>query len=657
MSISDSRGIAMGTAKVKITTENRGNFLMQEIPKINNAKTVNKKPEPLKSAADRFRERHVKETGCSQSQATSSQINGNSILFYGANDADDLQINIEVQPPTLNVFNQPMSSIPQVTPHELPSEVVKTPTASIAPFPLVILDPTVLERTKGTDELISILKPPLDPKKKHYRVSFRDPIYDIREIRPYIVENDHYEGQHNFTSSQPRTPLKDLEISIAEEIMGWHTDWLELPHIPEQWKIRAMKTTYESLEEYKEILSALIRVELFSKMKNSSIEIAKGMDFYLKNGHSKEWTQFLLRSKNLHGNGQRLVLDWYNQNTKNSIFKNGLLLIVRVNQTTKNSIALQQPPKDILFFGYVTATSESTLTIDAMVRDLPPNLSALKCKPLLYINNEIRSMVAIMNLLDTDLIRKFLNPGLNKLLTSVDDNSFLKIDSVLDEKQKQMVNVITAECLKEQNDSNIITLCSMAGTGKTRMLIESLVNTIRCSKKDGRPCSILVCTMSNVLTDQIATQTAAHRSLHKNDKLARIGEFKEIGLAAQKLHRRIDDNLKSYDVIFTTVTHAHEIYNYIDHFDICFIDDANMVIDSELVILLQFNIKKLFLIGDIMQTQPMIESSELKNSKYDETCFARMVNFFKNIHDENKPILQLKSQHRMCNELTKIVET
>lgn len=198
-----------------------------------------------------------------------------------------------------------------------------------------------------------------------------------------------------------------------------------------------------------------------------------------------------------------------------------------------------------------------------------------------------------------------------------------------------MVNVITRECFINRENANVIALQSKAGTGKTTILIESIISIIYNSKRDDIKNSILVCAMSNYCVDRIAVQTESSLRLKKfkKAKLARVGALDKMTDEAKKLHLSDLKNLKDYDVVFTTVNSAYDVYNYKKDFNVCFIDDANCCMDSELVILLQLNITKLFLIGDIYQTQPMVQSEELKNSKYDETFFARMINTFKDKPD------------------------
>lgn len=334
-----------------------------------------------------------------------------------------------------------------------------------------------------------------------------------------------------------------------------------------------------------------------------------------------------------------------------------MIVILRVKDQKK---ATSSTENENFFFGYVYDINDmkQTLTVDTMNKDWSQNLTVVKCKSLMYIRNDIKSMVAIENIEDIPLIQKFLKPALNKRESTCSANLNEKLSHRIDlnDEQKKNVSVITSECLSNRKVSNIMALHSKAGTGKTKVLIESLVNIINFTRKADQKSSILVCAMSNVLTDLITMQTVNHSGWPKNAKLARIGDREKISRDAQKHYVSDFEKLKDYDVIFTTVTNTYELFNFKKDFDICFVDDANCCIDSELAILLQLNITKLFLIGDIMQTQPMAQSQELLDSKYDEPFFARMINTFKDSSDEEKPILTLSSQERMHNELAEIVD-
>jgi hypothetical protein len=277
--------------------------------------------------------------------------------------------------------------------------------------------------------------------------------------------------------------------------------------------------------------------------------------------------------------------------------------------------------------------------------------------------------VAIENIQEKPLIERFLKPDSNSLQSSWSTD--LRFETVLDEGQKEIVNVITSECLSNRKTANIIALNSKAGTGKTKVLIESLVSIIDCSKRDsGVKFTILVCANSNVLVDFIALEISNHKALAKKEgyrrgvdvkkkeliRLARIGNRDKISREVQKMHVSQLETLKDYDIIFSTVTNSYELFNYKKDFDACFIDDANCCIDSELAILLQLNITKLFLIGDIKQSQRLANSQDLLDSKFDETFFTKMVNVFEDKTNEDKPILQLSNQHRMNKDLSEIVE-
>lgn len=658
-----------------MTAENRGNFLTQELPKLKNTKgTANRVESPTKkSAVEIFREKHVK--SASSLDNVEPEVNV---------EIDDPLISIKIPTPPLDFYNRPTTSAsanassksdPPLSFYTEPlrrsppiaEKDIPTTSASLEPFPEVqyapMDAPNVIETntTSNSNALKSCLKPPGFASTKHKKVSFRDD--------DQLVETRSFNSNQNDQEESPAMPkqpniiqkrlLKEIETLILEEILQWDIKWFKMPTPPDRWPNTTMKTSYESLEEYKNILKPLIRIEVLAKLEASNIPSNSGKDFY----------PFVVASRQqTHGNCIRLSLT--HQTKDLSSFSQGMILILRMKDPTKAST-------EIDYFGYVLELKPNDTnliaTVDIYTREFPQNISVVKCKPLMYIWNEIKSMVAIENIQENPLIERFLKPENNSLQSSWSTD--LNFETILDKDQKEIVNVITTECLSNRKNANIIVLNSKAGTGKTMVLIESLISIIACSKRDsGTKFSILVCAMSNVHIDSIAVKTSQHKTLNKMTaspssksqvtrkkepiKLARIGNREKMSHDAQKMHVPSSqyETLKNYDVIFTTVTNSYELYNYKKDFDVCFVDDANCCIDSELAILLQFNITKLFLIGDIKQNQPLAHSPALLDSRYDETFFKKMVKVFERESREEKPILELTSQHRMSKELNEIVD-
>lgn len=643
---------------MKVTSNNRGNYLTEDLPKArstnnnsnnNNNNVVKKaeeKPSPTKkSAVNSFYEKFVRPP-TSKTTATT--------------EIDDPPINIEISAPTHDPFNQPISTgfYNQISPSG--PNVIKTtnpqprklsfsaapppPEFQLEEFPKVPFAPSeaaphIIEtELKSKINLISIMAPVLRKVKKTLRVCFKDD-KDLVSIRSFPSSLPETLSQ---TTIQ-RKLLKDLETSVCDELLSWDIQWLKQLELPETWKNVSMKNSYESIDEYKGILKSLMRIELLSKLKSSN------KTSHSNNSTEKEFTAYPVkqsRKQNINHHYQLELIT--NSNPK--YFYRGMLIIMKIRDASRT---------DIDFFGYVSdvrnSDGNSAAFIEIIYKELPMNLSVVKCKSLMYIRNDIKSFVAIENIQeDVPIIHHIINPQNNKLISNWSTD--LQINTELDEEQKKIVNVITSDCLNNRKDANVIALQSKAGTGKTRILIESIISIINCSKRDGVKFSILVCAMSNFCVDEIATQTNSHPSKNQSAKLARVGAIDKLSNEARKLRLHDLKALKDYDVVFTTVNSAYDIYNYKKDFDVCFIDDANCCMDSELVILMQLNITKLFLIGDIFQTQPMSQSQDLLDSKYDETFFARMINTFKDKEEEGKPILELTTQHRMADELTSVLD-
>lgn len=603
-----------------------------------------------KSAVESFRETHIKDTSTNK-----------NILPEVNVEIEDPLISIKIPTPPLDFYNQPTSQAATSTKLEDPSlrceslrrsiplseNDIPTTFASLVSY--APMDAPVVFDKFNTNGLKSCLKQPGSVSTKRKNVEFRfDQLVETR----YFVSDENKPPQ---IPVQPTQSLEEIELSICEEILRWDLKWLNMPTPPDEWKNTPMKSSYESLQQYKSLLRPLIRIEVLSKLKNSNSNRLHG---------EKEFFPLLVKSRQSQGNRIRFNF----QSKELCSLSQGMLLILRVKDLTKASTA----SSEIDFFGYVRELKlvdiHLNVTVDIINRELPQNISVIKCKPLMNIFNDIKLMVATENIQESPLIERFLKPETNSLSSWPTDLNF---ETILDKDQKEIVNVITSECLTNRKIANIIALNSKAGTGKTKVLIESLISIIDCSRRDSEPkFSILVCAMSNILADLIALETSKHKILNKKSpssknqaikkkesiKVARIGNRDKMSQEAQKMHVSQYETLKDYDVIFTTVTNSYELYNYKRNFDVCFVDDANCCIDSELAIILQFNITKLFLFGDLKQTQPLAHSHDLLDSRYDETLFKKLVKVFEEKQHEEKPILELTSQRRMTKELSEIVD-
>lgn len=611
-----------------------------------------------KSAVSEFILKHVRNPS---SKATSEN---DSAL-------EDPLNNIQISAPTHDFFNQPIPNegfytqiLPSNDPVTInpprklsfsalppppllpppPPPLLPPPTCEIklqdfpkVPFAPTDAAPTIYEsETRSKVGLVSILAPVLRSIKKKLRVRFKS---DSELVKIYSFPSNLPESLSQ--TSINRKLLKDLELIVCEDLLNWDIQWLKQLESPEIWKNVPMKNRYESIDEYKDILKSLMRIEVLSKLKNSN---KAGPH----NSSEKEFAAFTVKQSRKQGSNHHHQLELSTHNNPKYFYR-GMLIIMKIRDASKT---------DIDFFGYVSDVKNndgnSAAFIEIIYKELPLNLSVVKCKSLMFIQNDIKSFVAVDNIQDVPIIHHIINPEINELKSNWSTD--LEIATELDEEQIKIVNVITSDCLNNRKNANVIALQSKAGTGKTRILIESIISIINCSKRDGVKFSILVCAMSNFCVDEIATKVNNHSAKNQSAKLARIGAIDKMSKEAKALRLHDLKDLKDCDVVFTTVNSAYDIYNYKKDFDVCFIDDANCCMDSELVILMQLNITKLFLIGDIYQTQPLAQSEDLLDSKYDETFFARMIHTFKDKGEEGKPILELTTQHRMANDLTNIVD-
>lgn len=674
----------------KMTMNNRGSFLTENIAKkiqryapsasksISKTTIVTNAPQnsnsnDIKITIEQFRNSHL------NADSTSTDIEGvcNNVQFYQninipnseTNKIHQRKLTITLDDEELEHQRKLQQSLSAGFYKEIPiNPPTYSPTVAVKPFVQNVFNsspipstsskiPQTLDQTPKNKKipLKSILTPIDATVKKDKRVSFNEILVRVREI-PKVnqAESEDEESSREYYDV-PSETIEPIE-KILYEILSWCPSWLdnkrgEMNH-PKSWKFKPMLQSYESLDQYKKILSPIMNMELLSKI------ISKYEAITSSSKH--KWTTFKLTfcSKISASLFCIQLTGEIKENRKN--YTVGSLIIIRI---TVNH-------KETKFLGYICEPIDRNngfkvqCCIDNINYSLASTESKVDVLTIMYLRSELKSLMSLYQLTETDIMMKILKPESNKAVVEVEANreGILQLNSV----QAEICCRIVQDLLKNK-DAKVIALQGGPGTGKTKVIVAAVMKIIKRSNN----CKILICSKSNTCINEITIHLNS-LSIENRFRLVRFGNQERISkaviqvslnqLANDHLNKSSDNNnfhkakmavIHQADVVCTTINSSYDLINeYKKHFDVCFIDEASQFTDADLIIPVQSGFRKLVLIGDSKQLQPNVNAKELKNLNFDVSLLDRM-NKICDTNSKRNPVLTLTIQHRMNSDILK----
>ncbi|CAO1322922.1 unnamed protein product, partial [Diamesa hyperborea] len=519
-------------------------------------------------------------------------------------------------------------------------------------------DKTPLELNQKT-QLKSILTPTSKSVKSNKRVSFSETLFSVREIPKINQADSEDEESKEFydvptETVEPIEPIEPID-KILTEVLSWCPSLLDTKkgeeNHPKNWNFTPMLQSYESLQQYKNILGSILNMELLCNIRGKYATIL--------NSNKTKWTSFkkIFSAKLSSSLFCIQVTGEIKDNRKN--YTIGSLIIVRL--TIKHN--------ETKFFGYISEPIDrnNTLKVQCFVDDVNFSLVLTENKvdifPIMYLRSELKSLMALHQLKETDIMMKVLKPELNKDVAIVDPSR----DGILSLNPSQTeICCRIVEDLVNNEDAKVIALQGGPGTGKTKVIAASVMKIIKNTKN----CTILICSKSNACINEI-TVLLISLFIENKINLVRFGNRERISDAVNKVSLNELANqymkpsngcnfqqaknavIQRAEVVCTTLNSSYDLINeYRKHFDVCFIDEASQFTDADLIIPVQCGFRKLVLIGDSKQLQPNVNAKELKNLNFEISLLERMNNIANSSSNRN-PVLTLKIQHRMNPEIFK----
>lgn len=502
----------------------------------------------------------------------------------------------------------------------------------------------------------SILSPVNKTTKSKNSVRFR-PDEELEEVRFYERHND---------SPTPLALSSQLsaEYEVINDLLSWEVSWLYARNaentVQLSWNLTPMLQSYTDLVQYKRILIPIMKTELLAKLTADYSKMLR---------RTEKWDLLCLEAcRQISPSRNRLELVYENKESLRT-YSQGTLLLLEV----WNSVTM----KTAETFGYISLLADRNDSKQYILVDVLNNAalnftnsSHIKSRIIAYVRADMKSFLALENISQSPLLDNFLHPENNQPIVSKLSTCYCGILKISTSQQKVVRQI--AEDFFFNSNATIIAIEGGPGSGKTKTIIASILNILQIADKKKRRVKILVCAMSNACIDGIGVElysltystkwcvvrTGNQERISNEAKIFSLNEqarclwqhnrneFKDPKAAQRNI-------IQKADVVLTTINSSFELRDYNQYFGICFLDEASQATDAELIIPMQTKFKKLVLVGDTKQLQPVVKAMELRSCNFDQSLFSRIFKAFDESPYNERPILTLNTQFRMHPEIFK----
>lgn len=636
-----SKPKASAPLKVKVTDKNRGDYLTMSVvtpprrlsvaQRSNDEQTKVKPQSPSSFSVSLFRSKYI-----------NKEVESKAQLSMNLNDA----INANLQSTHRKLSNEQPNSESKA---ETNNEQENTALA-----PTQIAQESSTKDSVGFYKTLSTHSKPIlknvekvNNDRERKSVSFKDDgLVSVQEISKQndsvVKRTDSNQG----TGAALPNVLKRFSTNAAfeeiiDKVLLWESKWIENFDLakkedPTKWCWSKIELVYSDPDKYIECLRKITEFELIKKM-----------SLNWRNKSSDPFEFLTITNRTINNNRMKLVLKLCDA-SKSEFFVTGHLLLLKMKDNSLDS------PKNIDFFGYVTHSEKDEIYVETLHKNISAEKAVIKAKSIIYLRTEVFPMISLKKLPESSILPNILNPYCNYLTQpqSNDDNE--KITDLSPEQDK-----IIKQLMRESLDDvtkKIFVLNGGPGVGKTRLMIELILQMLKNSTSQK---SFLICARSNATIDYISTLFLKHKDSNVN--VVRMGNtikmidivrplsLHEQAQAMKKTNPQIKRSdaekeiIRRSNVVLTTTISSNRLNDFKKDFEMCFVDGANNITDSELIVPGLLSFKKLVLIGDDKQNF-RLNSSNLP-------LFTRIMLFFEKVDDVQKPIFTLSTQHRLQNEI------
>lgn len=761
--------------KVKFTPNNRGAFLVEQIPKppkhpkrhqsmgtgsngieddfICTQSTSLENVPPIEDLIDMEITRAPKLTF--NSVARVSRVAQNAPAFkipkrqlsisQKPSDEDALQSLLD------NVQEPPTTSSSAAKPIEKSTKQHHVP---VKPHPVSNSETSSPMRRKPSQRK-SILKSShsLTSKKSKKRVQWKEKLtetrsFEIEDGNFMTVQTKMYKDNSDFFRDMSQ---ESCQNDIIQDITSWSADWFDEPaqaKISGEGKLLPMVEEYADFDAYKQIVLPILKTELFHDILGQYVEVKK-----------RAQQPIQMKVNQIRSQGRTFVLNCSVESSQKQTINNKdyVLVLFRDKEignvvrfpavvTARRQQVTYLEENGIKFFHCTLETAKTP--ISQRIRD--GHGESYRILSLTQINLHMRQFHVLFNLQNSPLLDNILSPRSNfySVGNNIDRKSY-KGKEGLNRQQGDILLSVFGQCL-DMSRPHIMLIQGPPGTGKSR-LISNLVLQLRRGIPDRRV-KILVCAQSNTAVDVIVLKLMkllrmlnmdercnllrtgasskvnpecrivflddlAHKHVNEQIKCRKLRDedpmFETYYLQKETYEKRIkylkskqpyngssvlqtaslqveidqyqskldqvrellprnvdemdlhDKDRRSMemhakkqcvakaDIICTTLGSCGGLTEYIQSlkFDVCIIDEATQCTEIASFTPLQFDVKKLILVGDVKQLPPLVFGKECAEAGLKNSLFSRIQNSF--IGTNLEGVKMLTVQYRMHPEILK----
>ncbi|XP_053684099.1 uncharacterized protein LOC128734108 isoform X2 [Sabethes cyaneus] len=742
--------------KCKFTPKNRGAFLVQESPSLNQAK-----PNSLSDKSrDNSHSNNVDDFICTQSTSLENLPDLDKMIAESVRKAPKLTFDnvakvssVAINAPAFRIPKQRSAPPPKLTLTD--SESFRSILNNInLPSPPAQVDRAVNSLTNGStspsNKLRSILKSnnyakhPKEAKRVNWNNILTDTrVFEIDEGNEMFVQTRDYKENYYNCHQMTQACLNDILLQIT----SWNPEWFDNPAEAKvcETRVLPMVEEYRDFEEYKRIVVPILKVELFHDILAQYEQIRK-----------TDQQPLQMKLNQIRAQSRVFVLNCSVEiSSHQSINKKDYVLIIFRDKTSGETLrvpAVVTTRRQLVQYVAENGVKFFHCTLETAKTELSQRIrggfgESFRIMSLTQINMHLRQFQALVYLENSALLENVLCPKSNFYSYRIDkdDRRLYKGKDSLNLQQGDTLLSVFHQCL-DMNQPHIMLIQGPPGTGKSR-LISNLVMQLHRSFPINKKLKILVCTQSNTAVDVIVLKliklfrllskeeqanvlrTGAankinheckivfldelakkrvntdikHRRLRKENpsletylverenlerrlkyllhqatmqknanKQAEIKEIQEKLNRIQKLLPADVDNIDEHDdnrrdleklakkelvtmadIVCTTLGSCGGLTEYSRslRFDVCIIDEATQCTEIASFSPLQYNIRKLILVGDPKQLPPLVFGKEAAEAGLKNSLFSRIQNSF--IGTQFEGVKVLTKQYRMHPEILK----
>ncbi|XP_059609230.1 uncharacterized protein LOC132256730 [Phlebotomus argentipes] len=665
-------------AKIKLTTENRGNFLTEALPK-----------RPIPSRRKSF----------DASMEALEKSNKLPLRMVLRRKSVDCRVDVDYTPSVESWSAELVSQIPTPSPlrHNVYSREKKRIAHNLQPKEVVLPE---------IPPFVPLL--PFKPQEveKTTKISFAEPLVEIFEFCPSPTCAD-----------EPEDDVCHTVADVINEVTKWNPEWLYDPSCQRINKSKALSqplksvtNTFNSYSSYITTIVPLMLLDLWAVLVN-------------ENFLHKAKEKILLQFESCSQEDQKFII-------QASMIPVSRPCSLRVGDLVKALYQTPQSHTHFMYVRYVDANAsrilfESGFCFFSEAHEQKVLISIHKVANIL---NYCRAFDRLFKLQHSPMCNMILDPNRMErdLYQLKEAFSYCGQESLNGEQMKALEEVYT-QCMNPRGTINLIQ--GPPGTGKTRVVVNLVVQLLlHKPQKLFSDLKILICAQSNAAVNLLTQKLGSLRDLmSENEKrkmrIVRFGVEEKMDYAAQHysletlancykrslIKTRKDQNcVKTYEgkiknmeievkrmevtnpfsktpgreakiaylqrkinemrkflageefgmtfinesmlananVVCTTLSSCCNLLKYgVESFDICIVDEATDTTEPNTLAPLQFGVSSLVLVGDPLQLPATVLSPEAKQHGLSRSLFQRLSTI------DSIPIKHLTEQYRMHPEI------